>query len=153
MSIGWQLLPLNIHPIAFSIGFFSVSWYALCYFLGAFFVILALARSKRREAELGTDENFWTLLSFVLWGVLLGARLGYVVFYGTGQFWGEPWHIFSPYDFTTGAWVGIRGLSFFGGLFGGVVGLFLFVRKHQLSFLRLSDWIVPFLPIAIFMGR
>lgn len=154
MGEWWTTLPGALDPIAFSPGSFSVSWYALCYLFGAGAVVVFLFRSGERRTLLPERDAFWSLATSVLWGVLIGARLGYIVLYGdTLLFLREPWRIISPYDFETGLWIGIRGLSFYGGLVGGTLGLVLFARRTKLSFWPLSDWIVLALPLALFFGR
>lgn len=153
MPPSWQTLPLTLDPIVGYIGGVPVTWYAVMYILGAacsalYFVSLG----KRRGILPDADVSVEVILS-VLWGVLIGARLGYVFFYGGSEFMAEPWRIISPYDFELGEWVGIRGMSFHGGLIGGAVGLFMFTREGNRSFLQFSDLLVQTVPIAILFGR
>ncbi|MFA9262585.1 MAG: prolipoprotein diacylglyceryl transferase [Undibacterium sp.] len=93
------------------------------------------------------------LIVTVLWGVVIGARLGYVLFYGGDEFYREPWRIISPYDFQLKEWIGIRGMSFHGGLIGGAVGLWMFTREASRHFLEFADALVQAVPIALLFGR
>ncbi len=153
MPLSWQTLPLSFDPIAGYVGGLPVTWYAVMYILGAacsafYFVSLG----KRRGLLPDGDISIEVILS-VLWGVLIGARLGYVFFYGGSEFMAEPWRIISPYDFELREWVGIRGMSFHGGLLGGALGLVMFTREGNRSFLRFSDLLVQTVPLAILFGR
>lgn len=153
MPPSWQILPLSFDSVAGYVGDFPVTWYAVMYMMGAalsalYFVWLG----KRRGLLLDADVSVEVILS-VLWGVLIGSRLGYVFFYGGSEFVAEPWRIISPYDFELGEWIGIRGMSFHGGLIGGALGLFMFTREGNRSFLRFSDLLVQTVPIAILFGR
>ncbi len=153
MPLSWQTLPLSFDPIALYVGGLPVTWYAVMYMLGAAFSALYFVWiGKRRGLLPDTDVSVEIILN-VLWGVLIGARLGYVFFYGGSEFIAEPWRIVSPYDFELDEWVGIRGMSFHGGLFGGALGLFMFTREGNRSFLQFSDLLVQTVPIAILFGR
>lgn len=153
MFPSWQTLPLSFDPVALYVGGLPVTWYAVMYMLGAAFSALYFVwLGKRRGLLPDADVSVEIILS-VLWGVLIGARLGYVFFYGGSEFIAEPWRIISPYDFELGEWVGIRGMSFHGGLLGGAFGLFMFTREGNRSFLRFSDLLVQTVPIAILFGR
>ena len=153
MLTFWQRLPTTIDPIAFSVGFFSASWYAILYLAGIAFAGAYLFRLAWKRRLFETHEAFFSWLSFILWGVLIGARLGFVFFYGDVSYFEEPWRIVSPYDFSTETWVGIRGMSFFGGLLGGAVTLLWYARRYTRSFLELSDILVMAIPIGLFFGR
>lgn len=153
MPVAWQLLPLSFEPVAFFVGEFPVSWYALLYILGAFVSAVYFIRLARRQGLLPNAEASIEVIVSVLWGVLIGARLGYVVFYGSADFIDQPWRIIIPYDFDRDMWVGIRGMSFHGGLIGGAVGLFMYTREARREFLRFSDILVLAVPLAIFFGR
>lgn len=153
MPVSWQMLPLSFDPVAGYVGGLPVTWYAVMYMLGAAFSALYFVwLGKRRGLLPDADVSVEVILS-VLWGVLIGARLGYVFFYGGSEFIAEPWRIISPYDFELGEWVGIRGMSFHGGLIGGAFGLFMFTREGNRSFLRYADILVQTVPIAILFGR
>ena len=146
----WQHLLETLDPIAFSIGFFSVSWYALFFLLG---LLAAYWFFASREGEVPEEHRLDLLVSLFV-GAVIGARLGYVLFYGYFEaFLRQPWLIISPYDFEQGVWTGIAGLSFHGGLIGAVAALFLFTSKKRLAFWIAADQVALAVPIALFFGR
>lgn len=153
MPLSWQTLPLSFDTVVGYVGGLPVTWYAVMYMVGAILSALYfVSLGKRRGLLLDANISVEVILS-VLWGVLIGARLGYVFFYGSAEFMAEPRRIISPYDFELGEWIGIRGMSFHGGLIGGALGLFMFTREGNRSFLRFSDLLVQTVPIALFFGR
>lgn len=149
----WQHLPEVIHPIVFSIGFFSLYWYAL-FFLGGVFVsfLCALYFVRRGEAPCG-EETLFDAFLFLFLGAVIGGRIGYVLFYNLDLFLNSPLSIISPYDFRSGVWTGISGMSYHGGLIGAIVALFLFTRRKKIHFWEMADFIVLFVPVATFFGR
>jgi phosphatidylglycerol---prolipoprotein diacylglyceryl transferase len=153
MGLSWQGFPLMHDPIILSLGSFSLTWYALLYLTGIISASIVLWYRRPRFSPPLSRDQFWELIVFVLWGVLLGARLGYVIFYGDRSYLIEPWRVFSPFDFSTSEWTGIRGLSFFGGLLGGATSILLFSRKSGISFWKVADWVVPAVPLGILFGR
>ena len=151
MQEWWQHLPEHIDPILL-IGFFSLRWYALAWlfgFAGALGFALWLAR---REKSFLTRETLLDLYLSLFLGVLLGGRLGYVVLYHLDFFWSAPGRIFWPYD-SVGLYTGIAGMSFHGGLIGGLVALLIFVRIRKLRFFGAADLVTLSAPLAIFFGR
>lgn len=149
----WQTLPLRFDSIAFEFFGLPVPWYTLCYLLGIALAALFFVAEARRRRLFVTEEATIELLVSILWGVIIGARLGYVLLYGDASYWREPWRIISPYDFTLGEWVGIRGLSFHGGLIGGIIGLYRFAREANRDFWSIADTLVLVAPIGLFFGR
>jgi len=153
-----QNIPLYISPIAFQIGFFSVGWYPLMYLIGLGVVFLLLIyRLKKKENDNFsllslTNLKLQNFLVYSLWGVLLGGRFGYVL-YDFSYFWQHPIEIISPYDFQSGVWIGLYGMSFHGGLLGVIFTTWLFCRKNQFKFRDFSDFIIPALPAGYFFGR
>lgn len=135
----------SIDPIAFHLFSWPVHWYGLMYligFLGGWAVLsLRLRYSPWRgfNQEAVTDIVFYTAL-----GVIIGGRLGYIVFY--------DWHaIFSNPAFILQVWKG--GMSFHGGLLGVLVAMWLCTKKFKKSFLQLTDLISPAVPIGLGAGR
>ena len=153
MHALWQSLPLLLDPVALHIGPLPITWYAAMYVAGVFFSSLYFISLARRRGILADAGIATEMIVSVLWGVLVGARLGYVFFYGGSEFIVEPWRIISPYDFELGEWIGIRGMSFHGGLIGGAFGLLVFVRESKYSFFQFSDILVQAIPIALLFGR
>ncbi len=149
----WQTLPLRFDAIAFALFGIDIPWYTLCYLLGVVLAALFFVSLAERKNLLHSEEATIELITSVLWGVIIGARLGYVFLYGDETFLREPWRIISPYDFTTGEWIGIRGLSFHGGLLGGAFGLWRFSREAGRHFWDFADALVQAVPIGLFFGR
>lgn len=147
----YQNLPLIIDPVVLKIGFFSVTWYALMY-IASFAVVysLLLWRIKKKEGFL-TKENIQEFLIGAFLGVVIGGRLGYVLFYNLPFYLDNPLAIISP--FSNGEWIGVYGMSYHGGLIGVLAAALWFSRKNKISFLSLTDFIIPAVPAGYFFGR
>lgn len=141
-------------PIAFSIGSLHISWYALCFLLGAIgaSLILRIALTVRSHGEFSWQETIDLALSLIF-GALIGARLGYVFVYYPSYYWVHPLAIVSPFDPETGMWIGIAGMSYHGGAVGVVGALFLFAKMRKFSFWTLADAVALSAPVASFFGR
>ena len=134
----------NIDPIIFQIGPFALRWYALAYvfgLIGAWRYGIWLAR---REPHLVTPQQFDDFLVWATLGVILGGRLGYVLFYQPAYFFAHPM------DFPQ-MWRG--GMSFHGGLLGVITAMILFARRHAIPLLGLTDIAAAAAPIGLFLGR
>jgi phosphatidylglycerol:prolipoprotein diacylglycerol transferase len=148
----WQYLPYHLDPIVFSVGSFSLHWYAVFFLLGwGAAYAAAMVRFRRGESPFAKDE-LSDIFFFVLFGALIGARLGYALFYDRLLFV-HPIGLVSPYDAATHAWRGVSGMSYFGGLIGVIATLVMLARKRRWNFWRLTDFLVPLVPVAIFFGR
>ncbi|HMN19163.1 MAG TPA: prolipoprotein diacylglyceryl transferase [Candidatus Moranbacteria bacterium] len=153
MSLAYyQEIPLRINPTAFEIGGFPVSWYALGYVVG-FLTVGVLVRVRMREEKILTKRGeFWEELLFLALAALLGGRMGYALFYALPDFWREPGQLISPFD-ESGAYVGIRGMSYFGAL-SGVILVAFWRFRHDLPRLGLlARLVVPGLGAGYFWGR
>ncbi|MGO3858286.1 MAG: prolipoprotein diacylglyceryl transferase [Neisseriaceae bacterium] len=131
-------------PILVSLGPLPIRWYALSYIVGfALFIFLGKRRIK-------AGNTFFTeklLDDFVIWGVLgviLGGRLGYILFYKFGDYLADPLSIFK-------VWEG--GMAFHGGFIGVLVAILLFAIKQKRSFFEVSDFIAPLVPLGLASGR
>jgi len=158
--MDYASLPLHINPIAFTIGPLSIKWYSLSY-IAAILTVIALVGFRIRRGELQknfprvpSQDLFSTLVDAVLWaaiGMLLGARLGYVLFYGFSFYMNHPLSIFFPFNETS--YQGIYGMSFHGGLIGAIVAATIFAKKKNLPFLNLVNSVIPAIPLGYFWGR
>ena len=151
MAEWWQYIPEHLNPIVFTVGFFSVRFYALCWivgFLSALSFFLWQTKNKQYFGSLGERYDFFLQLFF---GALVGGRLGFVVLYRPEMLL-SPWLIFWPYD-ALGQWVGIGGMSFHGGLVGVIVVLLFQSRRTKDFFWQRTDDIALSAPIALFFGR
>lgn len=150
----WQHLPEKLNPIAFSLGSVQVSWYGLMYAV-AFAVVYFLVRYRVRSEKL--DISFETVRDFFPWaifGMLLGARLGDVFIYDWNYFQNHLSQIFLPFDiFNHWQYIGIYGMSYFGGLVGIVSAFYIFCRIKKIRLLEFSDLFAPVVPLAYAFGR
>lgn len=134
----------NIDPVAFRIGTFEVHWYGLMYLIG-FTAGWFLARYRaRRPGSCWTVPQVDDLLTLSMIGVILGGRLGYILFYDLSSYIENPIEIFK-------IWHG--GMSFHGGLLGVICAFFYFSRSRNRSFWQVSDFVSPLVPQALMWGR
>ena len=153
MSGWWQHLPENIEPIAFSLGIFSIRWYAICFVLGGVTVWFWFVANRKKYSWKASEKQLDDLFFLVLIGSFFGARLGYVFWYAPGYFFLHPMQVFWPLNPMTGNFIGIAGLSFHGALLGAAAAIFWRVRTWQEPFLVWTDRFVRILPIGILFGR
>ena len=135
----------QIDPIAVAIGPLKVHWYGLMYLLG-FVVAFWLGRRRVRAGRLpGVDDNgFGDLMFYSMLGVVLGGRIGYILFYDFGEFVKDPLMIVR-------VWQG--GMSFHGGLLGVLAAIAWWSRKHRLHFFDTVDFMAPLVPAGLGFGR
>ncbi len=134
----------HFDPIAFSIGPVKVHWYGIMYlvgFLGGW--LLGRARTRRPWSPI-TEEQLGDLIFYVALGVILGGRIGYVLFYNLDYFLAHPLWLFE-------VWTG--GMSFHGGLIGVLLAMWLFCRKVDRTFFQIADFVAPLVPIGLGAGR
>ena len=131
-------------PVLISIGPLAIRWYALSYIVG---FILFTILGRRRIAQGNSVFAKEMLDDFLTWGILgviLGGRIGYVLFYKFSDYLANPLDIFK-------VWEG--GMSFHGGFLGVVVAMWLFGRKYNISILKLMDTVAPLVPLGLASGR
>jgi phosphatidylglycerol:prolipoprotein diacylglycerol transferase len=134
----------SIDPIAFSVGPLAVRWYGLMYLAGfAAGWWLGVRRIAKGQAPI-TRAQLDDLLFLIVLGVILGGRLGYVLFYKPGYYAAHPLEIFY-------IWQG--GMSFHGGLLGVMLAMVFAARRHGVDWLRLMDFIAPLCPLGFAAGR
>lgn len=149
----WHNIYSNFDPVAFHIFSIGVHWYGIMYAL-ALFTALSVGKWVIKTDKL--DINKEALGTFFIWieiGVILGARLGYILFYdpNTGYYLSHPWQIFNP--FMDGQFVGIRGMSYHGALIGFLLAAYLYSRKHKESFFKYMDLVAVSVPLGYVFGR
>ena len=134
----------SIDPVAFQIGPLKVHWYGLMYLLG-FFSAWALLRYRANSLQLDwSHEQISDIVFYAAIGVVLGGRLGYMLFYSTSTLFTRPWVLLE-------VWQG--GMSFHGGLLGVLIALLLYAKHLGRSFFELTDFIAPVVPIGLGAGR
>ena len=132
-------------PIAIHLGAFGIHWYGLMYLIGFLaFIGLGKWQINNRAWHGWTIPMIDDALFFGALGVILGGRLGYVLFYQFGYFLQHPNEILA-------VWQG--GMSFHGGFLGVLVAMGLFSRKYQLKWLSIMDFVAPLVPIGLGAGR
>lgn len=142
-SVVWEFP--NIDPVALSVGPLVIRWYALAYmagFLLGWRYCLYLAGLDKDERP--TREDIDDFLPWAVGGVILGGRLGYVLFYGFDHYLANPLDI-------PKLWHG--GMSFHGGALGVILALFIFSWRRGFETFRLSDFVCAAVPIGLFFGR
>jgi phosphatidylglycerol:prolipoprotein diacylglycerol transferase len=151
----WQHLPETIDPVLFQIGSFRLQYYGLMYIV-AFTLTYALVyyRLQREERFAIRPEQLQDLCTVMILGVILGGRLGYVIFYNLRYYLHHPLEIFLPFRFAGGfEFTGIAGMSFHGGLIAVLVGVWLYVRRQNLDYRDVGDLFAPVVPLGYSFGR
>ena len=133
----------SIDPVLVHIGPLPIRWYALSYVAGLFLGWWYILRLNKRS-EVMTRDQVDDLFVWVALGVLLGGRIGYVLFYGGSAYFKHPLEMLE-------VWKG--GMSFHGGLLGVIIALVAFSRLRKINFLKLSDLLACTAPIGLFLGR
>lgn len=133
----------NINPVALDLGFLQIHWYGLMYllaFAGGWFY--GVYRAKTREPW--NSEMVGDLLFYVAMGVILGGRIGYILFYDLPHYLASPLDVFK-------VWQG--GMSFHGGLIGVTVAMLVFAKNTKQSLFQVADFVAPLVPIGLLTGR
>lgn len=134
----------NMNPIFLQLGPIKIHWYGVMYLLGfAFAWLLALYRANKPDSRWNKDQ----VADFIFYcalGVILGGRIGYMLFYDFSGLLSEPLSLFK-------IWQG--GMSFHGGLMGVVIALWLFARRHHKTWCEVADFAAPLVPLGLAAGR
>ncbi len=149
----WQNIYSHFDPIAFNLGSIAVHWYGIMYALALLTAIVA-AKMLIKYDKLDIDQDMFD--NYIWWaeiGVILGARLGYILFYDshTIYYLTHPWQIFNP--FIDGVYAGISGMSFHGAFIGFILATILFCKRHKISFWFLADIAAVAVPVGYIFGR
>ena len=135
---------VDIDPIAFSIGPVAVHWYGIMYLI-AFAAFWWLGERRRRAGRLPVGPTAFSDLAFYgMIGVILGGRVGYMLFYATSELLADPLSLFR-------IWEG--GMSFHGGLLGVLVAMWYWSRRNGMHFFDVMDFVAPLVPIGLGTGR
>lgn len=134
----------QIDPVAFSLGPLSVRWYGLMYLFGFAFAMWLAGRRADAPNSGWTRNEVSDLLFYGFLGVILGGRIGYVLFYNFDLFLADPTYLFK-------IWTG--GMSFHGGLIGVITAMIWFAHKTQRHFFTVADFVAPLIPFGLGVGR
>ncbi|MFA7521772.1 MAG: prolipoprotein diacylglyceryl transferase [Halothiobacillaceae bacterium] len=133
-----------IDPIALQIGPLAIHWYGLMYLIG-FGGAWALARLRARRPDWPIrPQQVDDLLFYAALGVVIGGRVGYMIFYQPATLIHSPLSLFAIWD---------GGMSFHGGLIGVLITMALYAWRQGLAFFTVTDFIAPLVPIGLFFGR
>lgn len=143
MNNGYLTFP-SIDPVIFSIGKVSLHWYGLMYVVGFVFAMwLAVRRAKQRDSG-WKKEEVENLLYAGFFGVFLGGRIGYVLFYNFPLFLNDPLYLFKVWD---------GGMSFHGGLLGVICVMLWYAHRTRRHFFQVADFVAPLIPFGLGAGR
>ena len=134
----------SINPIFVSLGFIDIRWYSLAYIFAFIFGSIFIKKLNKKSYNLLADIQIDRFFIWAVIGVIIGGRIGYVLFYQTNLFFSEPFYILE-------IWNG--GMSFHGGLIGMIFSIYLFSIKNNIRFFYLSDLVSLVAPIGLFLGR
>ncbi|MGF1713750.1 prolipoprotein diacylglyceryl transferase [Photobacterium chitinilyticum] len=143
MSQGYLTFP-NIDPILIEIGPLAIRWYGLMYLLGFVFAMWLANHRADKPGSGWTREQVSDLLFAGFLGVVLGGRIGYVLFYNFDLFLDNPLYLFK-------VWTG--GMSFHGGLLGVITAMFWYAHKQGRTFFNVADFVAPLVPFGLGVGR
>ncbi len=135
----------NFDPVALQIGPVGIHWYGLMYVLAfTFALVLGRMRIRKQEWISLTYKDLDDILFFGVIGVIVGGRLGYVLFYKPIEYFHNPFHIFY-------VWEG--GMSFHGGLLGVILAMVVFCLRRKKNWLEVTDFVAPLVPAGLGAGR
>ena len=135
---------LGLDPIALDLGFFQLRWYSLAYLAGIFIGYWYLLKLIKQPGAPLARRHADDLVFYAALGIILGGRLGYVLFYNFGYYLQHPIDILKLWD---------GGMSFHGGVIGTSLGIIYLARKEGLSWLRVHDYVACCVPFGLFFGR
>jgi phosphatidylglycerol:prolipoprotein diacylglycerol transferase len=140
-----MLIHPQFDPVVVHLGPLAVRWYGMMYLL-AFVLVMVLGRYRiRTQKYYGISvRDLDDMLFLGVLGVVLGGRLGYILFYKLADYVNDPWHIFY-------VWEG--GMSFHGGFLGVILAMLWFAHSRRRRWLTLTDFIAPLVPLGLGAGR
>ena len=134
----------SIDPVVMSLGFIDIRWYSLAYIFAFILGSVIIKKLNSVSYRLISDDKIDKFFIWAIIGVILGGRIGYVLFYQTNLFFTKPTYILE-------IWNG--GMSFHGGLIGMILSIYFFSLTYKIQFFYLSDLVSLVAPIGLFLGR
>ena len=141
---GIAFTDLGLSPTVFEIGWFQLRWYSIAYLAGIFIGYWYLLKLLKQPGAPMARRHADDLVFYAALGIILGGRLGYVLFYNL------PYYLEHPLDILK-LWDG--GMSFHGGVIGTSLGILYLARKEGLNWLRIHDYVACCVPFGLFFGR
>ena len=141
-AIAWT--DLGLSPVALDLGFFELRWYSLAYLAGIFIGYWYLLKLIKQPGAPMARRHADDMVFYAALGIILGGRLGYVLFYNPGYYLENPLDILKLWD---------GGMSFHGGVLGTTLGILYLARKEGLPWLRIHDYVACCVPFGLFFGR
>ncbi len=135
---------LGLRPELLSIGGFQLRWYSLAYIAGILLGWWYLLRLLKQPGAPMARRHADDFVTYATLGIILGGRLGYVLFYNPAFYLAHPWEVLR-------LWEG--GMSFHGGVIGVTLAILLFTRSRKLQWLRVHDYVACVVPIGLGLGR
>jgi phosphatidylglycerol---prolipoprotein diacylglyceryl transferase len=139
-----MLIHPNINPVLFSLGSLKIHWYGVMYLLAFAMAWFLGQRRAKYSSGIWTKEAVADLIFYGMVGVIVGGRLGYMIFYALPDLLADPSTVIK-------VWQG--GMSFHGGLIGVLISMWWFARRHQKTFFEVADFTAPLVPLGIAAGR
>lgn len=135
----------NFNPVAIQLGPVGIYWYSLAYLVGIIIgAVMVIYLSKSYTTMVISNKLLEDMVVWAVCGIIIGGRLGYVLFYNLDHAIKDPVWVFQT-------WKG--GMSFHGGIFGIAIAVFLYCRHQKLNFIKIIDLISCVAPIGLFLGR
>jgi phosphatidylglycerol:prolipoprotein diacylglycerol transferase len=141
-AIAWT--DLHLSPVALNLGFFELRWYSLAYLAGIFIGYWYLLKLLKQPGAPMARRHADDLVFYAALGIILGGRIGYVLFYNLTYYLQNPLDILKLWD---------GGMSFHGGVVGTTLGILYLARKEKLPWLRIHDYVACCAPFGLFFGR
>ena len=141
-AIAWT--DLHLSPVALDLGFFEIKWYSLAYLAGIFVGYWYLLKLLKQPGAPMARRHADDLVFYAALGIILGGRIGYVLFYNLSYYLQNPIDILKLWD---------GGMSFHGGVIGTSLGILYLARKEKLPWLRIHDYVACCVPFGLFFGR
>lgn len=150
---SWNLIYQNFDRIAFSVFGINIYWYGLAYAGALIIALYAVSYFVKKDKYPLQSKDLEVFFIYAEIGVILGARLGYILIYdpNTMYYLTHPWQIFNP--FANGKFVGISGMSYHGAVGGFIIGTYLYARRTKKSMLLLMDISAIAIPLGYILGR
>jgi len=134
----------NIDPVIFTIGPLRIAWYGLSYLISFFLGFWLVKKNLTRQKVSMSDEHYYDFIFYIILGVMIGGRLGYIFFYRFGDYLRNPLSVFY-------VWEG--GMSFHGGMLGTICSVLLYCKRYKYDFYTIVDPAMPLVAIGVGLVR